>query len=30
MKKFGVVVVRPRNKGKGLPFCATRTRGTRI
>jgi len=21
MKKFGVDVVRPRNKGKGLPSC---------
>jgi hypothetical protein len=25
MRKFGVVVVKPRNKNKGLPSCATRT-----
>jgi hypothetical protein len=24
MKKFGVVIVRPRNKGKGLPSYAIR------
>jgi hypothetical protein len=26
MRKFGVVVVRFWNKGKGLPSCATRVR----
>jgi hypothetical protein len=29
MKKFGVVVVRPRDKGKGMPSCAIKTKGTR-
>ncbi len=28
MRKFGVVV-RPRNKGKGLPSCVSRARTTR-
>ncbi len=30
MRKFGVVVVKPRNKGKGLPSYATRTRRIKI
>lgn len=30
MRKFGVVVVKPKNKGKGLPSCAARTRRIKI
>jgi hypothetical protein len=30
MRKFEVVVVRPRNKNKGLPSCATRTKIIKI
>ncbi len=29
MKKFGVVVVKPRNKGNGLASYATRARRTK-
>ncbi len=28
--KFGVVVVRPKKKGKGLPSCVARTRRIKI
>jgi hypothetical protein len=28
MRKFGVVVVKPRNKGRGLLSCATRAKRT--
>jgi hypothetical protein len=30
MRKFGVVVVRLKNKGKGMPSCAARTRRIKI
>jgi hypothetical protein len=30
MKKFGVIVMRPKNKGKGPPSCVARIRITKI